>query len=247
MEEQASELMVDQLNPIDALYPGPSEDTSGVMIPVDPEPSGLRMALVGIFLLATIVAYVLSTRFATTGVCNPLGLFIALGAGGAVMYLAEKWLKPRWKTSRFVHLTATSLRVLSKGKPSRVIDPTMQVNVLMWHFQIKRRTRVPKGWYVVALALEQDEDYLPVYTLLSPESFADLSGSDQFTKLSSRKELSQLQDNSNLRKAGFQRRLHTAEFARGVEGAEMVPEDFETYLNWLQTHCSNWMPDISSS
>jgi hypothetical protein len=239
--------MTDQSNPIDTLYPGPSHDSSGVMIPVDPEPSGLRMALVGIFLGGTIVTYVLSASFATMGACNPLALFVALGVGGVLMFVAEKWLKPRWKTTRFVHLTPTALRVLSKGEPSRVIDPTMQVNVLMWHFQIKRRTRVPKGWFVVALALEQDEAYLPVYTLLSPEGFAALPGANQFTMLSTRKELSQMQDASNLRKAGLQRRLHTAEFARGVEGAEMVEEDFYTYVNWLETHCPSWMPDISSS
>ena len=239
--------MVDQTHAVDALYPGPSVAASGVMIPVDPEPSGLRLALVGIFLSATVATYVLSANLVTTGVCNPLALFVALGMGGVVMYLAEKWLKPRWKTTRFLHLTETSLRILAKGEPSRVIDPTLQVNVLMWSFQVTRRTRVPKGWYVVALALEQDETYLPVYTLLSPENFAGLPGTAQFTQLSSRKELTQLQDNSNLRKAGLQRRLHTAEFARGVEGAEMAPEDFETCLNWLETHCSNWMPNLSGS
>lgn len=239
--------MVEQSNPIDALYAGPADDSGAVMIPVDPEPSALRLALVGIFLGGTIAAYVLFATMASSGVCNPLALFAGLAVGGAAMYLAERWLKPRWKSTRFVRLTPTSLQIVAKGETTREIDPTLQVNVLMWSFKVPRRTRVPKGWYVVALALEQDEAFLPVYTLLSPESFADLPGVDQFTKLSSRKELTQMQDTSNLRKAGVQRRLHTAEFARGVEGAEMVQEDFETYLNWLETNCSTWMPNLASN
>jgi hypothetical protein len=124
------------------------------------------------------------------------------------------------------------------------IDARQQVNVLLWRFQINRRSRVPKGWFMVACALEQDELYLPVYTFLSPKDLENIKNStSHFILLQSQKEIKN-QSNSNMRLAGEQRRLHTAESARWMEGAEMTSSDFMILIQQLQEQYPQWMPSI---
>jgi hypothetical protein len=215
-----------------------SKSSDELMIPVDPEPSSFRFTVLGLFLSATVVGYAILASASSAGMCSPLAFFGGLAFGVAVMYGSERLLKPRWKSHRFVHVSTASIRSLSKNEPRSVIDPALPVNVLQWQFQTQRRTRVPKGWHVVAIALEQDDIYLPAYALISPEDFAALDNS-RFMKLSSRKELKKHKD-SDLRRAGVQRRLATAEYARSIDGVEMLPDDFTTYLNWLEAHCPDW-------
>ena len=124
------------------------------------------------------------------------------------------------------------------------IDANQRVNVLLWRFQINRRSRVPKGWFMVACALEQDNLYLPVYTFMSLKDLENIKNSTgHFTLLQSQKEAKK-QGNDNMRLAGEQRRLHTAESARWMEGAEMTQADFMALIRQLQEQYPQWMPSI---
>ena len=121
------------------------------------------------------------------------------------------------------------------------LDPGENIAVLTWCFRVNRRARVPKGWYMVACALEQDERYLPVYTFMSPEDFSLLRASERFTLLLGRK---QRQQQGDLRMAGQQKRLHSAEQVRWLQGGEMNREDFARYLGHLQQRFPDWMPEL---
>jgi len=118
------------------------------------------------------------------------------------------------------------------------------VNVTQWRFTVKRRGRAEKGWYVVAIALEQDDVYLPVYTLVSPEQYEAMDKADQFIELTLRREdfIKKSAKGDDIRLSGTQRQLYVAETARGLDGAEMLPDDFNTFLRYLHNNFYRWMP-----
>ncbi len=111
----------------------------------------------------------------------------------------------------------------------------------MWQFEITKRARIPKGWHMIACALEQDGVYLPAYTFVSPEDFESMERTGRFTKLLSKKELKSQGMGQDMRLAGEQRRLHKAEAQRWMYGAEMTQADFSAYLDYLQNQFPQWM------
>jgi hypothetical protein len=116
-------------------------------------------------------------------------------------------------------------------------------SVLMWRFQTKKRSRVPKGWFVIACALEQNDTYLSVYTFASPGDAELLQKRFKFTTLASEKEANAKDvRQDSLRFAGEQRRLRLAETFRWNSGAEMSLADFETFIARLNGQFSQWMP-----
>ena len=121
--------------------------------------------------------------------------------------------------------------------------PGQSVNLLQWHFEAKRHPRVPKGWYVVANALEQDGEFIVSYSIASPTDFEALP----LSRLSQRFERKRRKkgkgdDAPDLRAAGSQRRIAQAEFHRGELGAEMSLEDYHAYLDYLADTYTTWMP-----
>lgn len=209
---------------------------------VDPEHNALRFSVTVLFILLLIVSYILVNTFMPSDGINILGVFLALLSAFAITQQVEMRLKQRWPSGRLVQIDDKSVQLVSGGKAEVNIDTEQQVNVLMWRFTIRKRSRVAKGWYVVGFALEQDGDYLPVYTFVSPERFNSLQLANQFVALISAKELKGQAAERDLRLAGQQRRLHTAEQARWMHGAEMSVEDFEVYIAHLQHLYPKWMP-----
>lgn len=211
-------------------------------IPVDPEPVALRLLLIVILLAASVVGYIIVNSLFPGGSFN----FIALGGGlligGMVMWASEKVLKPNWPPSRFVEVSPESVQITKRGTTEHSIDPTQHVNVLAWHFVISKRAHVPKGWYVVALALEQDDHYIPVYTFVPPDDFNEWNREQTFKKLE--KTETNEDGRGDLRLAGEQRRLRMGEGARVFHGAEMTAEDFRTYVARLKQYFPDWIPNI---
>ena len=108
----------------------------------------------------------------------------------------------------------------------------------------RRRSRVPKGWHMLACALEQDGRFLSVYTLISPAQFKNLEQAEKFTALQVKRD----DDKSPTRRgrddmilAGEQRRLLLAENRRWTEGAEMSPDDFNRFLDQLAHMFPEWL------
>jgi hypothetical protein len=233
MDEQSSEI-----NHIEV------DNSSTLQLRVDPEPVAMRLTLVGILIISVVIGYLALSEIFGLGACSLLSIFGALIIGAGVLQLSERLIKPRWKSNRFVKLSDEALYIQKGDEQRQVIDPREDVNVHMWCFEIRRRSRVPKGWYVVATALEQDDVYLPVYTLASPDSLSKMRFSSHFTQLEPQQGGGPRvnRQDRDLRLSGQQRRLLMAEGARDMEGVEMVVEDFEAYLNWLQARFPQWMP-----
>ncbi|RMG75606.1 MAG: hypothetical protein D6711_06190 [Chloroflexi bacterium] len=207
---------------------------------IDPEPAGLRLAVVAAFFIGFIGGFaVLSTVF-SLGACSLIGIFGGLGVATVLTLVTENVLRRVWKSNRRLVVENDRLAFEFGGKPMRAIKPGGQVNVLAWRFATKRRTRVPKGWYMVAINFEQDDVYLPVFTLMSPEAFDALPFKDIFFELTgTRRDLEKEQD---LRLAGQKRRILMAETARGIDGVEMLNEDFMRFVLYMRETFSTWMP-----
>ncbi|MEQ8673442.1 MAG: hypothetical protein RLP44_27090 [Aggregatilineales bacterium] len=213
----------------------PSNDS--IQFPIDPEPFNLRLTMIGILILTTIIGYFIITVVMNTSGFNLIAIFGAIVFGAVTLQLLEKPLKARWPRTRFLTVNQNAITVNHGENLFREIDPRQQVNVFKWYFTVEKRSRVPKGWHVVACALEQDEIYLPVYALIDPTTFEPLR--NNFTQLQSKK---RTPANNDLRLAGQQRRLHVAESARGLDGSEMSIEDFNAFLSELETQFPRWMP-----
>lgn len=213
-------------------------------IPVDPEPTSFRLVVLFAFLGGLIGGIVLANMLFRWGTCSLVGLLIGIAAGALLTMLTERFLKPIWKSNRFVRVTPDEIVFLQGERVKRAINPRQQVNVTQWRFTIKRRARVEKGWYVVAIALEQDDVYLPVYTLVSPERYKAMSSAEQFAELTIRREdlIDKNSKGMDMRLSGTQRQLYIAETARGLDGVEMLPDDFEIFLRYLHNNFYRWMP-----
>lgn len=205
---------------------------------VDPEHAGLRVAIFGLFLLVWVSVYLLVSVLLPQSGFNLIGLFGGLVTAALFTQAIDSPLKRRWRSGREVRLIEQSIQIGRAGTTTseRIIDGSQHVNVLFWYFEIKKRTRIPKGWYMVATALHQDDHYLAAYTFVSPEDFSKLPYAQQHIKLEAR------QTEGDLRLAGQQRRLHLAEEVRWNEGGEMSHPDYVTYLNHLKQQFPSWMP-----
>lgn len=208
---------------------------TALTLTVDHEHLGIR-ATGCITLLASVVVFTLVFNALFEG-----GLFLSVVLGIVLGVLLtnviDRILKGRWQSGRVIHFTPERLALQKHGQTEAELNPVQQVNVLMWHFVVKRNSRVKKGWYVVAIALEQDDIYIPFYTFCSPEDFEKLPMHNSFTLLTKPKT-----DEKDLRLAGIMRRLLRAEGHRNHEGAEMTYDDFLQTITYLQDTFVHWMP-----
>ena len=150
-------------------------------------------------------------------------------------------LKQRWPSGRSVSVTDGSIRLLRREELQESLDTAQEINVLTWRFRINRRARVPKGWNMVALALEQDDRHIPVYTFMPQDDLEAMRDQGRFVALQGRR---QRKEGGDLRLAGEQKRLHSAEQLRWLQGGEMSREDFVACLRHLQERFPTWMPEL---
>jgi hypothetical protein len=145
-----------------------------------------------------------------------------------------------------VQLSPHQIKLVRNAQVQSEVDPDQRVNVLLWHFKIGRRSRVKRGWLVVACALEQNDSYLAIYTFMPPEAFESKNYGPHFSLLQNIKEQKEPGGrlSNQMQVAGIQRRLHVAEKVRWMDGAEMTPDDFSAYLKTLQEYFPQWMPSI---
>jgi hypothetical protein len=221
--------------------PTPEKRKSGeITFPVDAEHAGIRVTGCTSFIAIFIASFLLMTML-IQNIVVLAGIIGVVIAGGSAT-LIERTLRGRWASGRELHADTDAIRITDKGETERKIDPSLQVNMLAWHFTTKRASRVKKGWHVIGLALEQDGEFVPAYTFAAPDTFDAWEYADLFTKLA--KDKKRNDDNKsvmNMRHAGEQRRLREAEQDRGIFGAEMTFEQFNRYIQFLQTHYPDWM------
>jgi hypothetical protein len=209
----------------------------------DPEHGALRISIVFIFVFIWAVVFALLNTIIPSEGINILALIVSFVATALLTQQVERQLKERWPSGRTVQIDHGHVRIVKKSQVQHQVDASQRVNVMLWRFRISRRSRVPKGWYMVACALEQDSDYIPVYTFMSPTQFDALNASQHFTILQSKKE-AQKEGPGDMRLAGEQRRLHAAESVRWMDGAEVSADDFQQFIRHLQERFPQWMPSV---
>lgn len=210
-------------------------------LPVDIEHGGIR-AVGCVSLLVAVVAY----YFILEGIiwtAPVLSVLVAMVASSLTSYGLERYLKGRWTSGRELLVSDEQITLKRKGEVERAVDPTQHVNVLAWHFEVKRTARVKKGWLVVGLGLQQEDDLVPVYTFMSPDDFKAFEMAGHFTQLE-KKDKKKNKDSSvsSMRRAGEQRRLFEAETDRSHFGAELQQAAFVQFVERLQADFPAWMP-----
>ena len=208
-----------------------------VVFDVDAEHIGIRAVGCSSFLVFGFIAFIfLSILFDTSFL--PALLAIVISAVSA--NILERALKGRWKSGRKLTLDNESIILKKKGSVEHSFDVTKPINPLGWHFVVKRTSRVKKGWHVVALALEQNDERIPVYTFASPTDFEAMEHHKMFIQLQ-KEDKDDKKKQGSIKRAGAQRRLFDAELERGVFGAEMTLDQFKTYLQVLHDKYPDWV------
>lgn len=207
---------------------------------LDPIHEGIKFAEMGGFLGGGLLGYI----GATVALGNPLIAAVAgLGAAvGSSMGLG-RYLKSHWPSGRELVADSEHIAITRHGKNQYLINATLQVNVLTWYFEVKKdHPRARKGWYLLALALEQDDSIVILYCALPPKEFENIKLAKAFTKLERSKEKDKAADSiSGMRRAGEQRRLYEAEVIRQMDGGDMESSDFLAFLDFLQANYPHWM------
>ncbi len=195
---------------------------------VDPEHGGFRLAITLLLLALFVLFY-----FVISLILPQLGALLTLLASGALAYLigaqVERALRRRWPSGRALEVDVSGVRLLRHDQIETAVDVGADVELLRWRFEVRGRARVPKGWLMVACALQQDDRMIAAYTLMPPKRLETLPGRERFTLLTSEKKGTQPAQ-GDLRLAGEQRRLRAAETHRWQNGAEMTNDDFEQYV-----------------
>lgn len=210
-----------------------------IEFPVDSEHSGVRALGCFTFLFGAVFSFLILNTFVPNGGLITIGAAIAIAVG--LTYAADYLSKKYWPSNRYIQFLGDIIQLTKSSKVQSEIDAGHNVNILMWHFEARRHPRVPKGWYVVANALEQDGEFITAYSIVSPADFESLPLSRLSTRYQ-RKKKGKKDETRDLRKAGNIRRIEQAEFYRGEFGAEMSPEDYRSYLEYLADTYTSWMP-----
>jgi hypothetical protein len=207
--------------------------------PVDHEHGALRFAVAALFIVICIAIFALVNTALPSAGFNIIAGLIALVVAAIAGRVIEPMLKARWPSGRRIEVDSQGVRLFLKDRLQAKAASYEDADVLRWRFVIPRRSRMPKGWYVIACAIVHDDSYLPVYTFASPQQADALSKIARFSDLVNSKATSGTGADS-LQAAGEQRRLRLAEQYRWNDGAEMSYADFEQFVSYIDTHFPLW-------
>lgn len=214
-------------------------------MPVDPEHFKIRLLAPILTVVVTVAVHIIGMQLLDTLVgvdVSPLCIMLLIDLAvffGAGM-LIERALKRVLPSRRTARLSDERL-VLSdeRRNPPDVLEIAWDrmVNVNTWYFVIKRRSRVPKGWYCMAVHLLQDDTELIFYAFMAPKDAEALPSYNRFVRLRPRKEA---EAQTDLRQVATQRRLLKLEDARWMDGAEIHADDLRSLLATMETHVAAW-------
>src|SRR5262245_18602355 len=119
-------------------------ENSPLTIPVDREHSGLRLAIVAIFIVLWIIGFAISNALIPNAGFNILAGIIGFGIAALGGRFLEPILKARWPSGREVNIDANGVRLTLRGQLQEEVKPGEPVSVLLWRFKVKRRGVYPK-------------------------------------------------------------------------------------------------------
>lgn len=216
-----------------------------VIFKVDKEHFSIRFLVPILTLIFTVAFHLVAMRGLASlegeGI-SPLCLVLPLDVLAFVVggFVIEQGLKLLLPSRRYVKLNDDELVFVDEKKqPARItrLDWYRTLNVSAWRFEVRRRTRIPKGWYCMAIYLLQDEEDVILYSFMPPEEAEALVGYDNFVRLRPRKETT---SSADLSANAEQRRLLKLEDARWSGGAEMGRDHFQVLLEAIDAHVRGW-------
>lgn len=219
-------------------------DSAGRVMKVDAEHFAVRFLVPTLTILMVVITHLGGTALLESLGIGVNSLCIVIPADVVVLVAAgygiERLLKRTLPSRRSARLSDEYLILSDRRRNlSRIthIVWDKKVNVKAWRFVIRRRTRVPKGWFCMAVQLLQDEEEIILYAFMSPQEAETLPGYRNFAHLRPRREIETSRD---LRAAAEQSRLLKLENDRWNDGAELNKDDFRELLATLQRRVDGW-------
>lgn len=227
----------------------------------DQEHSGLRTAVFILLFISLILAFfgLRALLNATNGWISEyafaLSCFGAFPVSVGVIWVAEKYMKQRWPSGRTVTLLVDGVSVQTESGNNVSLTKTQDILPMAWYFDLRgwqrggRERRVPQSWYCLAVELKAGKEHIIVYTYLPPnqaQRWLETAVKPSFYQIYPQK----VYDNS-LRKrmtgpsrpeippeiiTGKDGPYWLAERRRWIEGFELPAQEFESFMNHIQTN-----------
>ncbi len=223
--------------PISASSP-PSEP---LVYLVDREHGGIRFVVLSAFFAVWVLGFVVVSSIMASDGPNLIALLAGFVAAYAVTWFLERTLKRVWQSGRTLTLDRDGVRLALRGQIQTALLSEDPATALLWRFTIEKRARIPKGWSMVACALEHEGQYICAYTFMSPTAVETYPQQEKFKKLIGKKKSTLNDGREDLRLAGEQKRLRAAEDYRWIGGAEMPQDDFVAFIDNLILRFPEWM------
>lgn len=235
--------------------------TTPITIHAEQEHAGIRAAVVLSMVISylfcfgfiNILSQLLPERIASLGFVVACLLSFPLAIG--ITWILERWLKRIWHSGNSLTLQNEKIHVSQRHKNNMDFDLDNNFSNLNWYFKLAgykrggRERRVPDKWICLACQIQQDEYRLVIYTFAPPKKTAVYQDEHplQFEKLSP----GDIYESHGVGRfapptrpnklptdviSGKNGRYWLAEQRRWQEGLELTFDDFETFLNYLQTH-----------
>jgi len=223
-------------------------DSAARDLPADRYHGGVRVAALGIWLVAIVAAYVVLRWLAglilgeMAGLGTLLLVVLAVVAAQPLAYLGERQLVKRWPSGKALRLEPGGL-VWREGSSATKFKLDQPMSYWRWRFVVKRRRggRVPGGHHLLALRLVQGEAEVSVYTFLAPAAAEALAARVSFY------ELRRPSDTGRPGLGGREAVYLASEEARWASGAELDPADFETLLAHLAARATAFASSPAST
>lgn len=172
---------------------------------------------------------------------------LGLPTGLLLVALTERWLKRVWHSGNQITVAESQL-VVSTRQGERVrIDLTREFVETNWTFRLRgfarggSERRVPAHWHLIGTQLEQEDQVVVVYTLLSlprlerlkqmlPGFYQEINPRDVYEP---QRGLGPLPSRPTIPAAvlrGKHGRFWLAERQRWRQGMELAPQDYETLI-----------------
>lgn len=219
--------------------------TPPTRIIVDSEHIGIRTILpilafvgfIGGILLGRVVAQMIDRALSPTCISATLALIGMIG----MIQLGDHILKRLWTSGRYIDVDDSQITLVDsrrKTTEQTSINWHHPFQVQAWHFVVPtRKSRVPKGWYCVAVRLVQGHQEFIVYSFLKPEEALQqiTSFHEWFTELKPKRERTQLAS-VDPRWAAQQERYRRLETQRWQDGAEVDSTSFYRLMHYIQRY-----------
>lgn len=226
----------------------------------DPEHEGLRTAIFALLFASLVVSFLIINlvlrRVETLGeyafALSCIGAWIpALG----IIYAAERIMKANWPSGRKLEIDPAGVRLINGEEAEASLPWAENLVKVTWFFRLKgyprggRERRVPANWLCLACQLRQEDERITVYTYM-PASDAEALTDNRISRHGFHQIFpADIYDNSLKDRftapqrpeipteilGGKHGRYWLAERRRWRDGAELIPDDFKTFMQILSS------------